>query len=297
MIQTKHAGERIFDVLIYSVMILLAASCILPIIHVLAISFSGKDAAMGGMVALWPVKFTTMSYTYILEKPDFLRSLVISLERIAVGIPINMLLIVITAYPLSKRPSDFRGRTVYVWFFVFTMLFSGGLIPVYMTIKTLGLIDSFWALILPGAVQVWNIILMLNFFRSLPRALEEAAFIDGAGHFTVLWKIYFPLSAPAMATVGLFVMVGHWNSWFDGLIFMNSPAKYPLQTYIQTIIASVTTIGTGTFDGENWKRYSVISDKTVKASQIFLAALPILVVYPFLQKYFMSGIVLGSVKE
>jgi len=293
----KSVMERCFDVLIYAIMITLALTCILPLIHGLAISFSSKDAAMGGFVALWPVQLTTMSYSYILEKPDFLRSLLISVERIAIGVPVNMLLILITAYALSKRPSDFRGRTLYAWYFVFTMLFSGGLIPVYMTIRALGLLNSLGALVLPGAVQVWNIILMLNFFRSLPRALEESAFIDGAGHFRVLWSIFLPLSKPALATIGLFVLVGHWNSWFDGLIFMSSPAKYPLQTYIQTIITSVTTIATATFDGENWKKYAVISDKTIKASQVFLAALPILAIYPLLQRYFMSGLVLGSVKE
>jgi len=173
-------------------------------------------------------------------------------------------------------------------------LFSGGLIPYYMVIKSVGLLDSIWALVLPGAVPVFNVILLLNFFCGLPKELEEAAFIDGAGYFRTLAKIILPLSTPSLATILLLTVVTHWNSWFDGLILMNSPEHYPLQSYLQTIIIQKDFSELTDLNAEALRD---ISDRTVKAAQIFMGALPILVVYPFLQKYFMKGIVLGSVKE
>ena len=297
MVENKTKAERFFDVMIYSIMIILALSSILPMINILAISFSSRSKAMANLVSFWPQDFTPLAYRFIITKPQFIRGLLVSFSRILIGVPINMFIILLTAYPLSKRNDRFRGRQIYVWFLFVTMIFSGGLIPTYLTIKTIGLIDTIWALVLPSAVGTWNIILMLNFFRALPESLEEAAYVDGAGHLRVLMKIFIPLSAPAMATIGLFVCVGHWNAWFDGLIYMNSPVKYPLQTYIYTIVTAVAFLENYTADPEMMLYAEKISDKTVKSAQIFLAALPILMVYPFLQKYFMQGIVLGSVKE
>ncbi|MEG0767328.1 MAG: carbohydrate ABC transporter permease [Clostridia bacterium] len=278
-------------------MILLSVSCILPIIHILAISLSDKSAAAAGWVGLWPVHFTTVAYEYIVTKPEFMTAFFVSIKRLALGIPLNLLMVLITAYPLSKSPRDFKGRSVYMWYFVFTMLFGGGLIPTYLTISKLKLLDSIWVLILPGLLPVWNMILMVNFFRGIPKALEESAFIDGAGHMVVLWKIYIPLSLPALATIGLFTAVGHWNAWFDGMLYMNTPINYPLQTYIRTVVMGATADMARMLEGENWRVMSKLSDKAVKCAQIFLGALPILCIYPFLQKYFMTGIVLGSVKE
>jgi putative aldouronate transport system permease protein len=297
MVENKTPAERVFDFLIYSIMIILGVSCILPMVNILAISFSSRSRAMANFVSFWPQDFTALAYKFIIDKPQFMRGLGISALRILLGVPANMLLILITAYPLSKRNDRFKGRQIYVWFLFVTMVFSGGLIPTYLTVRSVGLVDTIWALILPGAVGTWNIILMLNFFRALPISLEEAAFVDGAGHLRVLTSIYIPLSAPAMATIGLFVCVGHWNAWFDGLIYMNNPVRYPLQTYIYTIVTAVNAIEIYMNDPELMLYAEKISDKTVKAAQIFLAALPILVLYPFLQKYFMKGIVLGSVKE
>jgi putative aldouronate transport system permease protein len=169
------------------------------------------------------------------------------------------------------------------------------LIPFYMTVKTLGLINSIWALVLPGAIPVFNVLLLMNFFRQLPQEIEESVFLDGAGHWTNLWRIQVPLSMPAIATLILFTTVGHWNSWFDGLILMNHPKNYPLQSYLQTIVTTIEQRLTN-MTAEDVKILSEINDRTTKSAQIFLAALPILSVYPFLQRYFMSGIVLGSVK-
>jgi len=272
----------------------LAVICILPLIHVLAVSFSESAAVAAGQVTFWPVDFSLKSYDFILSRPEFLRSFGITLERVALGTALNMLLTIMIAYPLSKESKSFRLRTVYVWIFVFTILFSGGLVPWYMTIKYTGLLDTVWALVLPGAVPVFNVILLLNFFRGLPRELEESCFIDGAGHWRTLWSIYVPLSLPGLATVGLFTIVGHWNAWFDGLILMNKPEHYPLSSYLQTIIIN--------FDFSQVKQEDIhklakISNRTSKAAQIIVGALPILIVYPLLQKYFVKGIVLGSVKE
>ncbi|MBO9610860.1 MAG: carbohydrate ABC transporter permease, partial [Paenibacillaceae bacterium] len=184
-------------------------------------------------------------------------------------------------------------RTLYAWFFVITMLFHGGLIPWYVVIRSTGLLDTIWALVLPGAVPVFSVVLLLNFFRQLPREMEESAYVDGAGHWTVLWKIFVPTSLSALATIALFSLVGHWNSWFDGLILMGKPEHYPLQSYLQTVIvASGSSMPTA-----DWASMAEISDRTVKSAQIFIGMLPILLVYPLLQKYFVKGIVLGSVKE
>ncbi len=215
-------------------------------------------------------------------------------QRVFLGTIINMFLTIVIAYPLSKESKDLKFRTMYAWFFIFTILFGGGLIPWYMTIKYVGILNSIWALVLPGAIPVFNVILLLNFFRGLPKELEESSFIDGAGYWTTLWKIFVPISLPAMATIGLFTIVGHWNSWFDGLILMNTPDQYPLASYLQRIIKGIDLTK---ITGQDALVMSQVSDRTAKAAQIFVGTFPILLVYPFLQRYFVQGIVLGSVKE
>ncbi|RED85267.1 MULTISPECIES: carbohydrate ABC transporter permease [Cohnella] len=293
MVERTSWGRRLFVVLNYVFLTALSLTCLLPILHVLAISFSSSAMASAGEVVLWPVDFTLKSYEYVLGKEAFVQSILVTLQRVALGVTLNMLLTIVIAYPLSKEVQGFRYRTWYAWFFVFTILFSGGIIPWYFTINETGLIDTIWALILPGAVPVFNVILLLNFFRGLPKELEEAAFIDGAGHLQILFRLFVPLSKPALATILLFTVVGHWNSWFDGLVLMNRPEHYPLQSYLQTVVI-MQDLSSMTL--EDAKMLSEISDRTTKAAQIFLAAFPVLLVYPFLQKYFVKGIVLGSVK-
>ncbi|WP_010502579.1 carbohydrate ABC transporter permease [Paenibacillus elgii] len=286
-------GRKLFIACNYIFLALLSFLCLMPIIHILAISFSSGTAAAAGKVTLWPVEFTTAAYNNVFGKPEYLRAFWVSVQRVVLGTTLSMFLTILTAYPLSKEPRQFRLRTFYAWFFVFTILFSGGLIPTYLTIKSLNLIDSIWALILPTAVPVFNVILLLNFYRNLPKELEESSRIDGAGHFTTLWKIYVPLSLPALATTGLFTMVGHWNSWFDGMLYMNHTENYPLQTFLQTVIIKMDF---RFIKAENAELMLKLSDRTSRAAQIFVAAFPILVVYPFLQKLFIKGIVMGSVK-
>lgn len=289
-------GGKMFDFLNYVFLIFIALLCIAPIMNVLAVSFSSSTAAAAGEVKLWPVGFNLEAYKFALSKPEFLSSFLITLKRVGLGVVLEMLLTILAAYPLSKERHELWGRNGLAFYFFITMIFNGGLIPWYMTIKQMHLIDSIWALVLPGAVQVFSVIVLMNFFRQLPKEISESAIVDGAGHWTILWRMYVPLSTPALATLTLFSCVNHWNSWFDGMILMGSPQHYPLQTYLRSIIVSRDLSTFINASADELKILALISDRTLKASQVFIAALPILCIYPFLQKYFMKGLVVGSVK-
>ena len=290
----KSLGMKIFTIFNYTFLTLLALTCLLPMINQLAISFSSSSAVAAGDVGLFPVDFTLDSYKYMADKPEFWKSLMVSLKRILIAVPFSMIICVLAAFPLSRQDHEFPARKYYIWMFVVPMLIGGGLIPTYIVVRNTGLIDSIWALVLPYTVSVFNTILLMNFFRSLPKELEEAAYVDGATHWQVLVRIILPVSKPVLATVTLFVIVNHWNSWFDGLIYLNSPDHYPLQTYLQTQVVSANLMALESL--RDIRQIGMISDRTGKASQIFLAAVPVLMIYPFLQKYFTAGIVMGSVK-
>jgi putative aldouronate transport system permease protein len=298
MVMRASPGQKIADVIIHIVLIGAALLCLAPLVNVLAVSFSSRPAADAGFVTFWPVEFTLNSYQFIVTRSAFAKAFLVSLQRVLLGTGLDMLLIVLVAYPLSKESSSFKMRTVYAWVFFFTALFGGGLIPTYMTVRATGIIDSIWALVLPVGVPVFNVVLMLNFFRTLPRELEESAAMDGAGHVRILFRIFIPLSPAAIATITLFTAVFHWNSWFDGMIYMNSPQGYPLQTYLQaTIMRLQSLLNSATQDSEMQLIMDKISDRTARAAQIFAGALPIILAYPFLQRYFVKGMVLGSVKQ
>jgi putative aldouronate transport system permease protein len=292
---SRSKPEKVFAVFNYALLTIVAASCVLPFVNVIAISLSQNSAVAANFVKLWPVKFTPYAYHYVITKAQFWKSFMISIQRVLLGLAVNMALIVLSAYPLSKEVLKFKARTAYVWFFFFTILFSGGLIPMYALVSKLKLLGSIWVLILPGALPVFNMILMLNFFRQIPREMEEAAFIDGADHFTVLFRIFLPCSLPSIATIALFTIVGHWNAWFDGLIYMRTAEMYPLQSYLQTVIIGLDFSMQSSISG-NYSYLKFLSDRTLKAAQIVIAVIPVLMIYPFLQKYFVTGIVLGSVK-
>ena len=232
----------------------------------------------------------------MIDRRDYWQAMLVSVQRLGLGVSVNMVLTVLAAYPLSKEARQFPRRTFYVWVMFVTMLFSGGLIPTYMVVRQLGLIDSIWALILPAGVPVWNVLILLNFFRRLPVELEESAALDGAGHWTILWQIYIPTSLAALATLVLFAAVTHWNAWFDGMIYMRSLEKYPLQTFLRSIIAVKDMTSLRSMTLQEARDYATISDRTLRSAQILLGALPILLLYPFLQRYFVKGIVIGSVK-
>ena len=290
----KSRSRKVFLFLDYTILTILGLTCLLPLIHILAMSFSSSGAVTRGEVGFWPVDFTLQSYKYVLNKKEFWTASLISIERVVLGVAVNMILTVLAAYPLSREKWEFHGRSFYTWFFVITMLFSGGLIPTYLVVFNTGLINSIWALILPGAVPVYNVILMMNFFRSTPKALEEAARMDGAGKFRVLWNIYIPLAKPSLATVLLFSFVGHWNDWFSGLLYMKKTENYPLQSYLRTIIIQQSLMSQN--NAVDLKELANISDRTKNAAQIFIAMIPILIIYPLLQKHFAKGIIMGSVK-
>ncbi|MGQ7888983.1 carbohydrate ABC transporter permease [Paenibacillus sp. WC2504] len=296
MVYKQSLSRKLFVVFNVLLLTLITVLGIIPFVHLLSVSLSSNTAAMAGEVKLWPVGFSWDAYVYLGEKVEFFRSLWVSVKRVALGSVVNMLLVFITAYPLSKSQDQFACRTPYVWFFAVTMFFGGGLIPTYIIVKNTGIMDSIWALILPGALNVWNMILMLNFFRTIPKEMEEAATIDGAGHWKMLWQIYLPVSLPSIATIGLFTIVGHWNAWFDGILYMNSPENYPLQTYLSTLITAMSSQMTAV-SAEQLKAMENLSEKTLRTAQIFMGALPIMVVYPFAQKYFVKGMTVGSVKE
>lgn len=268
----------------------MALLCILPLVNLFALSLSGKAAANSGAVTFWPIDFTMMAYEKTFHNHNFIRSILISVARTALGTLFSMFVITTAGYALSK---EFRGRTPLMWFFVFTMLFGGGLIPSYLLNTSLGFKNNFLVYIIPGAFSCYNLILIMNFFKSIPKALEEAALIDGASFFTVLWKIYLPLSKAGLATVALFIMVGNWNEWFTGILYMSDTKNYPLASFLQVIVVQ----GNKQDLALDPTSALAMSDRTIKAAQVFIGALPILLVYPFLQKYFVKGIVMGAVKE
>ena len=290
----KVTAHEIFQDINVVFLTLLSILCIAPLIHVLAISFSDSLAAQTGDVTFFPIGFNITAYQFLIANNSFWRAMWISVQRIILGGGLTILLTILTAYPMSRRPEVFPYRKYYIWFMFFTMLFGGGLIPSFLLINNLGLMNSIWALVLPGAVSVWNIILMLNFFRQLPKELDEAAFIDGATHWTVLWKIYVPTSKAVIATVTLFTVVGQWNAWFDGMIYMTQE-RFPLQTFLYFTLQAAGSLEMLN-EAQQMEAFRHLTQDTLQAAQIFIGALPVIMLYPFLQKYFTKGIVLGSVK-
>ena len=292
----RNGSGVISKALIYFVVTFVTFSCVVPILNLLAISFSSSQAIIENRVGLLPVNFTTKAYQYVLNNEKFWTSSIVSLKRVLIGLPLNIIMIVLVAYPLSKTDHAFPARKFYVAFMLTVMLFNGGLMPTYFIVAKTGLIDTVWSLLLPGAVPIFSCIVLMNFFRGIPEQLEEAARLDGANQLQILTKVYLPLSKPSLATVALFSLVQHWNSWFDGLIYSNYTYNYPLQSYLQTLVASNTqALLTG--DLKSFMEMMDINDTNMKAAQIFISIIPLMVIYPFLQQYFTTGLTVGSVKE
>ena len=288
-------GRKSFLIFNYLFLAAVCLTCVLPFVNLLAVSFSGNTAVAAGKVTFWPVDFTTFSYEYALRGGKFLRALLISIELVILGTGVNVLLMVLTAYPLSRGKDRLLERNLYMAYFVLTMLIGGGLIPTYLVVVKAGLKNSIWSLILPGALPVYNMVILMNFIRQLPEELAEAARIDGASEWKVLLKVVLPLSKPALATVGLFCIVGHWNNWFGGIIYMSETERYPLQTYMQSLLQNFEAMMK--LSGTDYALLlSQMNAQTGRAAQLFLGAIPVMLVYPFLQKYFTTGLTLGSVK-
>jgi len=296
LVERKSISRRIFLAFAYAFTTILALSCLLPLVHTVALSLSGKTAAISGTVTFIPIDFTTMAYKAILEDKQYFVSFFVSVMRVISGGLLNMVFTVLMAYPLSKSTRHFPKRNWYMWYMVFTMLFGGGLIPFYILISKLGMMDNFLVLILPSAIPIFNIIVLMNYFRGLPEELSEAARIDGASPWIVLFRIFLPLAIPCLATLALFSMVGHWNNFFDGLIFIESPGKLPLQSYLKMFTIDTNAYTTPNMTAEQLQRIKDISSNNFNAAKLVISMIPILAIYPFLQKYFVTGLVVGSVK-
>lgn len=291
-------GIHLFDVFNYLFLTAAGLICVLPFVNQLAVSLSSGSAVAAGKVAFLPVEFTTSAYGYALSGGRFFRTMWNSIARTVLGTAVNLAAMILTAYPLSKTKRQVAGRNIYMTFFVITMIIGGGMIPTYLVVTRLGLKNSIWALILPGALPVYNMVILMNFMRGIPDALEEAAFIDGAAPFQVLTRVLLPIMKPALATVGLFCIISHWNDWFSGMVYLSDMDKYPLQTYLQSLLVSFQDVMRQSSTQESIKMYlQQMNARTGRAAQLFLAALPVIIVYPFLQKYFTQGLVVGSVKE
>lgn len=279
-----------------TIIVLLILSAIIslyPVWYTIVVSLSDKAQVEAGLVWIIPRGFTLKSYQKLLKDSLFFTSFLVSVKRVLLGVSINMLILMFTAYPLCLPENDFKCSKAYKWFFIANMLFSGGLIPSYVIMRQYRLFDTLWALVLPTAVPLWNLILMVNFFKLVPYELNEASTIDGAGPLRIMTQVYVPLSIPSIACLTLFQFVAHWNSWFDGLLYINDMAKQPLQTYIYQISAKIDFTY---MTSEEIIDALQMSDTTLNSAKVIIALIPIMLVYPFLQRYFVSGMNLGAVK-
>lgn len=267
-----------------------------PLIYVLSASFSSGNAVSAGRVVLWPVDFSLEGYKAVFNKSDIWPAYLNTILYTVVGTFINVAMVMIAAYPLSR--SDLKGRNVVMVLFTFTMFFGGGMIPSYLNIRNLHMINTIWAMILPGAISAWNVIMFVNFFKGIPDSLRESATIDGAGHVRILFSIVIPLSKALLATIALFTIVGFWNDYFSAMLYLDSTSKMPIQIFLRKILVNMELNEGMAKDTDMSRLMDMINanPRTVKAATTIVTILPILCVYPFLQKYFTKGMMLGAVK-
>jgi putative aldouronate transport system permease protein len=286
------ASQRWFQGFNNIFMILLALICLVPLLHVLALSLSSSAAIMSNEVTFWPIGLNFNSYSKALDNPVFFPAVWLSVQRTALSLVLSLIVNCLAAYTLSKGGGrdGIAGYKGFVGFFIIAMVFNGGMIPTYLLVTKIGLYNSIWALVLPGVVNVFYLILIMNFFKALPKDLEEAAFMDGANHWQVFARMFLPLSLPVLATVGLFMVVNDWNEWFMGSIYMRGD-HVPLSTLLKSLI-SVPIV-----DASNASEVGKYNNRSIRSAQVLIGALPILLIYPILQKFFTQGIVIGAVKE
>ncbi len=282
--------DRIADGLIITVLLLVAAAMILPFLYIFSISFSSMEEYLRRTFILWPERWVTSAYKYILSNDRFVKSVGITAFITVIGTLLNLAFTTTMAYALSRK---FYGGKVILFMVLFTFLFSAGIIPTYLIVKATHLLDSVWALIIPVLISPWNLIVFSQFFKSIPEELNEAALIDGAGPFTVFGRIILPLSKPALATFGLFYAVSHWNAYFSGILYISNPNLWPIQVLLRQIVVVNDTSSLTITE-------QVLADpppaETIQMAAILLATVPILILYPFLQKHFAKGVMIGSVK-
>jgi len=294
MVEPKSLAYRMVTVINYVLLAVFSAACILPFLYILSSSFTPAHELALNKFRIIPSNPTLEAYKYLFTTDVIPRSIGNSLLVTLVGTAINMVLTVMMAYPLSHTGAELPGRRVIMGMIIFTMLFSGGIIPNYLVVKNLGLIDSYWAVILPGAINAFNLVVLRNFFSQLPSSLKESARLDGAHDLRILWSIILPLSLPSIATFSLFYAVGHWNAFFSPMLYLNSERKWTIQIVLRQmiIVATGSSMGDSSLMSEDF----VIPQQSVKMATIIISTVPILIVYPFVQKYFTSGIMVGSIK-
>ena len=286
--------SRTFDVVVIIMFAALALLTLYPFYNVIILSFSNTESVAKHIPYLLPFALDLTGYKTIIQDSDFINSLLVSLFVTIVGTAVNMVLSVLAASVLSRKYLD--GRNMIMSVIVFTMLFGGGLVPTYMVIKDMGLINKVWAMILPTAINTYYLIIMKNYFLGLPDGLFEAAKLDGAGEWTMLWKVAFPLSKPIMATFTLFYAVDRWNEWYNALLYINKKALSPLQIYLRDILTSLNS-QLSTQAQQMMGSTQKVSTSAVQMATIVITALPIMLVYPYLQKYFVNGVMVGGIKE
>jgi putative aldouronate transport system permease protein len=287
----KTLSDRIFNFVNISILSLIAILMIFPFLYLFSVSFSSYEDFLGSKFLLWPSNWTTSAYEYILQSKAFLRSLWTTVEVTVIGTIFNLFFTATMAYALSR---PILGQRTFMFMVVFTLLFSGGMIPTYLIVKETGLLDSIWSLIIPVAITPFNLIVMRSFFAAIPEDLTEAAIIDGANDLQIFSRIILPLSKPAIATFSLFYAVQHWNNYFTPILYIDSPEKWT----IQVILRQIVVVGdvTASLAGDNSFLENAPPPETIQMAAILLATVPILVLYPFLQKHFAKGVMLGAVK-
>ena len=281
-----------FDVFLVILMILLSCAFLYPLLNMLALSVSDAQELKSAPIYLLPVGFSLESYKALLNDSRILLYYWNTIKYAAVGTVIMLLTTSLMAYPLSIPA--LRGRRLISVILTITMFFGGGLIPYYVTIMRLGLIDTFWVMVLPGAISAYNVIVFKTFFMSIPESLKESAFLDGAGHLRVLFSIVLPLSKAVLATFALFSIVGYWNDYLSALLYLRDDKKYPIQLLIRRLLVLMDYKDAST--AQLLKDFRSISSRTTKAAATIITVVPILCVYPFMQKYFAKGVLVGSIK-
>ena len=294
--QVANRRQKVWSVpqiILALIILIISLTCVLPFVNVAALSLSSKSAILRGDVSFWPVEFEATAYKAIFSDPSMMRSLLFTVVITVVYTAFSMTMTILMAYPLTKK--RLRGRKFFNVLALFTMYFSGGTIPIYLNLKELGLLDTPWSLILPGMLSTYNMIILKSFFAALTGELEEAAIIDGANDFQVLLRVYLPLSMASLATLTLFYAVGKWNSFQDALYYIQTKAYQPLQLKLYHIIKGSQAVDIAQMEGGSSTVATSISESIEPATIIF-ATLPILVVYPFVQRYFVAGVTIGAVK-
>jgi ABC-type glycerol-3-phosphate transport system permease component len=282
-----------FAIFNYTLLTCFTFICLFPFLNTVANSFSSSHAIQAGEVVLWPVEFQLDAMRAVLLDKNIIRSFFVTVFVTVVGTAFNMVFTIITAYPLSRR--DLKGRSYFMNYMIFTMMFSGGMIPGFLLVKALGLINTIWALIIPGLISSFNVIIMKTFFQNIPDELREAAIVDGCGNTRFLVQVVLPLSGASIATISLFYAVGHWNSYFAAVLFIDNPDLYTLQVKLRNILL-LAQMDTSLEVIQQYDGGLHVIQESLKAATIVFATVPILVVYPFLQKYFVKGALLGSIK-